>query len=312
MKEAHVASVGCDDIAEESIFIPLHDEDKLHLKRFYANPDGTPVFMLHGSIENGRIFYSQSKKGFAPFLARQGYDVFVADVRGRGQSTPPITRNSEYGISECIREEVPAFINEIQKIKGTRPQYWIGHSWGGILELCYLARNPNRIPVAGMIFFGTKRRITIRGLRKFLIIDVFYNLIFGLIAELKGYVDVKFLRVGSDNETDKSRRQTYRWITQNRWKDEDGFDYSRTLKQMTLPPSLFITGSHDRVLGHRNDVKLLMEEIGQANSEFFLASEKNGCLHNYNHINILTHPDAPEDHFQKVLKWMKQRCSRGS
>ncbi len=61
------------DLQQESLFIPLSpfSKDELHLKRVYKKGLlGPPVFMLHGSIENGRIFYSDSGKGLAPYRVR--------------------------------------------------------------------------------------------------------------------------------------------------------------------------------------------------------------------------------------------------
>ncbi|HYV91886.1 MAG TPA: alpha/beta fold hydrolase [Chitinophagales bacterium] len=291
---------------EESLFIPLNEKDVLHLKRFCGNQNGPVIFMLHGSVENGRIFYSKNRKGLAPFLARQGYDVFVADLRGRGLSTPSIDRNSKFGLTECIQEEIPAFLNEIKKIRGDAVQHWIAHSWGGILLLSYYARQAEHLNVSSMIFFGTKRRITVGGVRKFWMINVFYNHVFRLIVSLKGFVDVKRFGMGSENETEKSRRQTYDWVMHEDWKDEDGFDYSAALRNLKLPPMLFIAGRKDEVLGHRDDVQKLIKEIGSQSAEFYLAAKLNGNLHDYDHVTMLTHPDAPDDQFQYVNHWLTQ------
>jgi len=293
-------------IVEESLFIPLNETDTLHLKRFCGDPQGAPVFMLHGSIENGRIFYSQNGKGLAPFLAQRGFDVFVADIRGRGLSTPPVSRQSKYGVTECIREEIPAFLDEIKRIRGNAPLHWIGHSWGSILLLCHYARSGAREKIRSMIFFGSKRRITIGGLRKFIMIDFVYNYIFGLMVWFRGFVDVKFLNVGSDNETKKSRRQTYDWVTNTNWRDEDGFDYAMSLRGIQLPPLLFVAGGNDKVLGNYTDMKLFMEEINHPEAELYFAGISHGNLHNYDHVNMLTHADAPRDHFQYVVNWMKK------
>lgn len=81
------------DIKQESIFIQV-GEHRLHMRRFYQDPEGEPIWMMHGSIEDGRIFYSPSGKGLASFLAAQGYDVIVADLRGRGKSTPAISKTA--------------------------------------------------------------------------------------------------------------------------------------------------------------------------------------------------------------------------
>ncbi|MEO5675193.1 MAG: alpha/beta hydrolase [Chitinophagales bacterium] len=291
-------------IKEESVFIPFLENDLLHLKRFCGNPTGPVVFMLHGTIENGRIFYSANGKGLAPFLALHGFDVFVADLRGRGKSSPSINRHSRYGLTESILEEIPAFINEIKKIRGNVPQQWIAHSWGGILLLCTLARKQIQADISSVIFFGTKRLITIWGIRKFLLINIFYNYIFSAMVSLYGFVNLKKFGIGKENETDKARRQTYEWVTKEQWKDEDGFDYGKVLRNLTLPPALFIAGGGDVVLGHPKDVKLLMRETGKNHDAFYLAAKSNGNLNDYDHITMLTHPDAPRDHFQFVMNWL--------
>ena len=54
-----------------SIFLPFKDGAQLHMRRFSRGGEGVPVLLLHGSIENGRIFYSESGKGFAPWLAER-------------------------------------------------------------------------------------------------------------------------------------------------------------------------------------------------------------------------------------------------
>ncbi|HIN39000.1 MAG TPA: esterase, partial [Flavobacteriales bacterium] len=56
-------------LKEKSLYITLNSTEKLHVKRFFTDKKGQPVLMLHGSIENGKIFYSSSGKGLAPYLA---------------------------------------------------------------------------------------------------------------------------------------------------------------------------------------------------------------------------------------------------
>ena len=85
----------------ESYFISL-DHDVLHLKRIYRVSHGIPVLMIHGSVSNGRIFYSSSHKGLAPYLAACGCDVYVADLRGRGQSTPAVHAHSAHSQTQSI------------------------------------------------------------------------------------------------------------------------------------------------------------------------------------------------------------------
>ena len=113
-----------------SLFIPF-EGGALHLKRIYENPDGPPVFLLHGSMENGKIFYSKSLKGYGPFLAKQGYDVFILDMQGRGESRPKISKKSLYGQVDVIKTDIPLSLSKIKEIKGDMPIHAAAHSWGG-------------------------------------------------------------------------------------------------------------------------------------------------------------------------------------
>ena len=138
----------------------------MHARRCFPKTDrlGAPVLLVHGAIENSRIFYSESGKGLAPFLARHGFDTYSADLRGRGLSEPRISRRSRHGQFESITEEIPAYIEMIRARRGAdTPQLWMAHSWGGVLLLAVLARFPEyRKLVSGIVFFGTKRSIHVQ------------------------------------------------------------------------------------------------------------------------------------------------------
>ena len=105
-------------VTQESVFIKLGDHQTLHLRRI-ANqqPSGPVVLLIHGAVENGKIFYTHSNKGLAPFLAEQGYCCYVADLRGRGESKPAICKQARYGQTEAIVEDIPAFIEKIEQLE---------------------------------------------------------------------------------------------------------------------------------------------------------------------------------------------------
>ena len=292
-------------VRTESYTIEHANGQKLYLKRFYTNHNAPPVLMLHGSIENGRIFYSESGKGFAPFLANYEFDVFSPDLRGRGKSVPPISLNAQYGLSEIIQEDLPALINKIKELKGNVPQHWVAHSWGGVLLLAFLAKNPSIVRVASLVFFATKRRISVQSIRKIYMIDLCWNWIGRLCILAYGYLPAKDVKMGSDNESAKTHKETNQWIYGKKWIDwNDGFDYAAGLSSINLPPILSLTGIGDKVLGHPKDAQLLLDEIGMPNESVHILSKQNGNLQNYGHIDILTHPDCIKDHFPFTTQWM--------
>lgn len=296
-------------LVEESHFIPFADGEMLHVRRFCSDPGAPAVLMLPGSVENGYIFYSKSGKGFAPWLAQQGFDVFVADLRGRGQSTPPISRASTWGQDEALKEEYPAYFDFIHKVKGSWEVRIVTHSWAGVNVLAFLARHTLPLKVPAMVFFGSKRHISIRGFRYFMMIILGWRLLARRSKRIYGYLNAIHYRMGSDNISARDHSETDVWIKEgNKWLHwYDGFDYRAALHAMQLPPTLYFAGQKDHVLGHPKDVTLLADEAGKHQTRrIALLAKKTGHLHDYGHIDMLTHPDAPRDHFPMALDWLRK------
>lgn len=298
-------------IEEQSIPVPLASGDTLNLQRFTGSELGPPVLMLHGAIENGRIFYSGSGKGLAPFLARNGFDVYVIDLRGRGRSTPPINRNSRFGQSEAIVEDIPACVEAVRKIRGPIPQHWLAHSWGGVLFSSVLARFPDYTKsVSSLVYFGSKRTIRVWNIWRILKVELVWKWLCPLACCIAGYLPARQLRIGSDSETARSYRQSADWVTNDSWIDaDDGFDYGATIKTVSLPPIWYIAAANDHALGHPSDVRDFMESAGRQECRYTVLSRQNGNRHDYDHINMLTHPDAVHDHFPLVAEWLRQHKS---
>jgi predicted alpha/beta hydrolase len=295
------------EIHQQSIYIPLSETDALHMQRIYTHEGGKPIFLLHGSIENGKIFYSKSLKGLAPYLAQQGYDVFVGDMQGRGKSKPAISHNSKYGQVDVIKTDIPAFLNKIKEIKGDVPVHAMGHSWGGVLLLAFMSRYESNI--ISLVTFGAKRQITARNKEYYTLIYNWYVLGRILVA-LYGYLPAKKFKIGSDDEPKNHYKQINQWLLakNGEWIDNaDGFDYGKALKEKTIAPSLFIAAQNDAVLGHPKDVKNLQNDVQASETEYWLLSKENGNLHNYDHINMLTHKDCSKDHFPKIIEWLKSK-----
>ena len=120
-----------------------------------------------------------------------------------------------------------------------------------------------------------------------------------------GYLPADKLGIGSDIETHDSLMASIRWVGTGAWIDpRDGFDYGLAAQQCAFPPSLWLTGAADTLLGHPQDVKRFMGECGVNESSFILLGRGSGALHDYDHIDLLTHEHAPQDHFPRVSAWL--------
>lgn len=295
----------------ESYFISL-DHDVLHLKRIYRVSHGIPVLMIHGSVSNGRIFYSSSHKGLAPYLAACGCDVYVADLRGRGQSTPTVHAHSAHSQTQSIVEDLPAFIQQIQAIRGNTPIHIVAHSWGGVLTFAYLARQAQH-SIASVCCLGSKRAVGLINPYRWYKLDLLWGIGGELLTRRYGYLPAKKAKFGSDNESVGVYQGCKQWVyARHEWRDpEDGFDYRLALRRRAaIPPSLFIAGAGDRFLGHPNDVRLFMDEIGHPDSQFRLLSRKNGDQLDYDHLQMCIAPEARNDHFPEIYDWLQRHHHR--
>lgn len=292
----------------DSIFLPLNEIDTLHVRRWYTDPEGPAVLLIHGSIENGRIFYSESGKGFAPFLADNGYDVFVPDLRGRGKSTPAICPDSDFGQMDMVVTDIPYLVKHVKTVKGS-DSMWVGaHSWGGNLALASFARFPEMAEIKGFVLFGVKRRVTVWNTERLLKLSFGWRIVAPIAIAIKGYLPAVELKMGADNESRNIFKETNFWLDRAQWTDpRDGFDYGASLTQRPVPPVLSLTGSADKVLGHPRDCGNLIHELHPGDHAMKVIGRATGHLHDYDHIDLVTHRDAPKDHFPLILNWMKER-----
>ncbi len=292
-------------IMQESLYIDGGDY-QLHLRHITKSSVGVPILMIHGSIENGLIFYTEKGKGLACYLAEQGYDVYVADLRGRGKSSPSIDANAHFGQFELISQDIPLMIDFIRN-KTNQAMHLIAHSWGGVLVASCLARYPNYLTnILSNTCFGSKRVITVKSIEKFFKMNLVWGYAAVKLANKQGFLDAKKYRIGSDNETQQSLQQSIAWVSPSDWVDpHDGFDYQQAATKITWPPTWHLTGINDKVLGHAQDVQRFIVESSNSQAKFTLLAKQNGNALDYDHINILTHPKAIDDHFPRLVQWLK-------
>ncbi|QSX30910.1 alpha/beta hydrolase [Shewanella cyperi] len=292
-------------LTQESLFLP-YGEGRLHLRRIQPSAGashGSPILMLHGAMSNGRVFYSNSGRGLACFLARAGFCVYVLDSAGRGLSEPRLGPGVDPGQGKVIREQLPLVQQQLllwhPKASGV---HWCAHSWGGVLMASCLVRYPEiAASVRSLLTFGSKRTIRVQSLKKWWMVDMVWNRIAPALAKRRGYLAADKLKMGMDNESLSSLNESIDWVRGD-WVDhDDGFDYGAAARG--LPPCWFIAAERDTVLGNPADVRDMMLECHAADSRFTLLSRANGNLHDYGHADMLTHMDAPVDHFPAVLDW---------
>lgn len=132
----------------ETIGVRAADGARLSMRRHAG--DGPAVLLLHGLAANRRIF-DVPGRSLARFLARHGFDVFLPELRGHGESEWP---ERPWGIREYLALDIPAILDAISAANGHGKIHWIGHSMGGILLLCHGILSPD-LRIASALTIGS-------------------------------------------------------------------------------------------------------------------------------------------------------------
>jgi predicted alpha/beta hydrolase len=293
----------------ESITVSMPSSEQMYLSRFFLDKKtlGTPVLMLHSTLQNSSTFYSRDGHGLAYYLAQKGYDVFVADLRGKGKKSPELNSASRFGSHQAINEDIPALLEQIIDKRGHVPQIWVGHGWGSVLMASFYARYGNDIcVVARMVHFAARRKIQATNARKKFLIDFMWRKPGKWLTMFNGYMPAKLMRLGVTNESKANYYDYLQWSSNDEWLDnEDGFNYGEAILKQQLPPSFYFAASGDKVYGELPDVRGFINELGQHDRRLMVLSRQGGNLRNYGHTSMLLHKDADKDHFPVLLDWLK-------
>ena len=306
--------------------VPLVSDGQLHVRRFISPtpegdlPEGLPVALLvHGLAEDGTIFYSRTGGGLANFLAEQGFDVYVPDLRGKGRSWPEIKQLKGYRLIHAVTEDLPAIIEAIQARTTSSQQYWFGHGIGGVLLSSVLARYPEfASQTAAAVYFGSsrtvrEREVMPRGASRAVALNALDSLALQF-ARVRGSIPSSWLDIGASDEHENLQKDLLEWFAGQPWSDPaDGYHYGRTLSSKQLqPPTLYFASAEEAGYGCTQDVVDFMCEIGKHDGRTITLGEKQGNRHNYSHISMLTHQDAWRDHFPFMLDWLLEIQARYS
>jgi|GEM_PF-1039167 len=101
------------------------------------SPNRYPVFCIPGLAETRFVLDQALGNSFVDYLALNGFDVYVVELRGHGKSRQTRERY-DWNVQTFLKYDVPACLNRVLQESGQDKVLWVGHSMGGMLLLAYL------------------------------------------------------------------------------------------------------------------------------------------------------------------------------
>jgi pimeloyl-ACP methyl ester carboxylesterase len=134
-------------ITRSFVHATTSDGVRLSIERFApAGRSRGAILMQHGLASNGLCF-TLPGRSLAEHLAGLGFDCYVPDLRGAGESETP---SIAWTVGEYLERDLPAVIDAVLLTSGQATLSWIGHSMGGFLALMYSIEHPDA-PIARVI-----------------------------------------------------------------------------------------------------------------------------------------------------------------
>ena len=138
-------------------------------------------------------------------------------------------------------------------------------------------------------------------------VDLLWSQVADVLVRLVGYLPAKFARLGAEDESLASYREIKAWVRpSDPWLGmADGYDYRSAAQALSLPPLLSLAGAGDAWLGNPQDCQRFLKELRVKHFTYRTLGRAQGNQQDYDHLQILTHPDAVEDHFPGIVRHLK-------
>lgn len=260
---------------------------------------GEPLVLLHGAFANRRCWYSAHGHGLGAWLARAGFDVWLAEMRGHGLSP----RNRLYRsncVADYVRYDLPAIAAFVDE-QCSRPAHWLGHSLGGLSMVAALAAGSiDKAQLASLVLLGCQ----IRHLHWALKLP---PLNWGARLWLRGRERVGggWLGLRPEDEPSGIARDALRWYGLFGRFAAGNEDWAAALGAVQVPV-LALAGAAD----HTDPAQAcgqLLERFGSAQRLYIRLGRAQGFVEDYGHDGVLAGRNAPRELWPLIEFWLRHR-----
>jgi len=256
---------------------------------------GMPVILIHGMYSNRSCWLDDSFSGFAIKLLEEGYDPWMLEFRGHGDS--PINaqydKNSIEVYSEYDLPSVQKFIDE----QTSMPAVWIGHGSGGVAIATAIAGNSiDPLQIKGVGLFNVQ--VSNFPITYYLPVVRFIKKI------LQGFKSISTdSRIGPEAEPKGMMKEKFRWSSLfSRWKSTKGLSYWKGLQSIDIPLIAF-AGNKDSY-NSVGSCKKLAKALSES-PELVILSKSNGFSKDFRYMDTIKGDDSQKEVWPVLLKWIR-------
>jgi pimeloyl-ACP methyl ester carboxylesterase len=259
---------------------------------------GTPVILVPGSFSNRRFWYSPKGIGLGAYLAREGFDVWIAEMRGHGLSP----RNQSYlknTVNDYVRFDLPAIAEFVYELNPQKA-HWLGHSLGGVIVAAALGgMYLDQEKIASSILFGSQVSSAHWSLK---IPPIEWAA--RLVLKLKGTLSGPDLKRGPEDEPASVAIEAMRWHGLfGRFRSSER-DWWSGLNDVQVPV-MSVTATADKMDPAWACEKML-QHFGSSSKELLLLGKQQGFSSDFGHVEMLISKEAQREVWPLIRQWLEK------
>ncbi len=305
----------------------------LYRYRAAGEPHPFPVICSHGMAGSHLIFDLHPEYSLARYLARRGFDTWLVDLRGRGESWPDggPTPRLQWNFDDFAERDLPTVVEQVCEIAGSKQVFWIGMEMSG--QALYAAAirgaagavrgavtcgSPVLTPPTARVPGVTSAPKTRRGGRVpfrsgarlagpvlayggFRVLESSFR-----CCNTDPLVVARYFRNGIPDEATDLIDQFAGWIRDRSMRSRDGsVVYSERLAEVRLP-LLVLAAAHD-LQRPPDAVRAAFDAFGSADKTFVRVGIADGFSVDFGHDDLLAGLAAPTEVFPRIADWLAAR-----
>ncbi|TVQ90050.1 MAG: alpha/beta fold hydrolase [Deltaproteobacteria bacterium] len=276
----------------------------------HQGPRRGAALLLHAMMVDGRSLDRPRGKGFGSTLAALGFDVHIADLRGRGLSGPTTGEGAQWSYDDLVLRDVPSLVDAVRERSGG-PLWLVGHSLGGHVALATAGVGASTIPPDGHVLLGVNVWMPrLEGSRRRRISKALALQVFSRISTITGRFPARRLRWGPVDEAAAYVEDLHRAWRSDAWLSADGrHDYLSCLTYVQ-GPVLSVVGARDRLFSHVEGARAFVEQLGPGRAEFWYVRDGDyGLARAPDHMGLVTTSEM-QPLWEAIGAWMVEHDPR--